>query len=385
MKIKILYLAHETKLNGATKSLLNIIDCLPDSVEAYVVVPKNEGPLIDELKKNSIDYIYVKYYPCCFKWRSMKDNAVSYLKWFIYRKYVNTEAVKTISRIINDKSIQIVHTNSGVIDIGTKIKKQNPQVVHIWHLREFLKEDQGLVPAYGWKRYYSNMTNYTDRIIAVSKAVADKFSHCVPKKKIQVIYNGVSKENIIERNRTKEAEFNILQTGAINQYKGVGTSICAVRYLIEQGYNNIHLYLAGEGNLDFCRADYNAVQENVHLLGYVREMPQLRSSKMDVEIVCSKREAFGRVTVEAMLAGLPVVGSNTGGTPELIVDGETGIIFKCDDYKDLADKILSIYKNPELAYMISTNAKKVAKDKFMISRCVKELVNLYNDVLQRKD
>ena len=64
MKIKILYLAHETKLNGATKSLLNIIDCLPDSVEAYVVVPKNEGPLIDDLKKNSIDYIYVKYYPC---------------------------------------------------------------------------------------------------------------------------------------------------------------------------------------------------------------------------------------------------------------------------------------------------------------------------------
>ena len=106
---------------------------------------------------------------------------------------------------------------------------------------------------------------------------------------------------------------------------------------------------------------------------------------MDVEIVCSKREAFGRVTVEAMLAGLPVVGSNTGGTPELIVDGETGIIFKCDDYKDLADKILLIYKNPELAYMISTNAKKVAKDKFMILRCVKELVNLYNDVLQRKD
>ena len=205
------------------------------------------------------------------------------------------------------------------------------------------------------------------------------------KNKIQVIYNGVSKENIIERNRTKEAEFNILQTGVINQYKGVGTSICAVRYLIEQGYNNIHLYLAGEGNLDFCRVDYNAVQENVHLLGYVREMPQLRSSKMDVEIVCSKREAFGRVTVEAMLAGLPVVGSNTGGTPELIVDGETGIIFKCDDYKDLADKILLIYKNPELAYMISTNAKKVAKDKFMILRCVKELVNLYNDVLQRKD
>lgn len=111
--------------------------------------------------------------------------------------------------------------------------------------------------------------------VNVMTCAAPKFSHCVPKKKIQVIYNGVSKENIIERNRTKEAEFNILQTGAINQYKGVGTSICAVRYLIEQGYNNIHLYLAGEGNLDFCRADYNAVQENVHLLGYVREMPQL--------------------------------------------------------------------------------------------------------------
>lgn len=384
MNCNVLYLAHETKLNGATKSLLNIVDTLPGEITAVVVVPRNDGPLIEELKKRAINYVYVKYYPCCFKEKRVKDNIVAYAKWFLYRKQVNNNAVKTLIRIVKEKNIQIIHTNSGIIDLGVRVKEQLPQIIHIWHLREFLKEDQGLIPAYGWKRYYSNMKKYTDRIVAVSKAVADKFAKYVPENKIQVIYNGVSSENIAERNRTGKGVFNILQTGAINEYKGVGTSIRALQYLKEKGYNDIELYLAGEGNLDFCKKEYDKVKEKVHLLGYVREMPQLRSSCMDVEIVCSRKEAFGRVTIEAMLAGLPVIGANTGGTPELIEDGVTGWIFKCGDYKDLADKILLVYKNQKQATIVGERGKKTALNKFMISRCVKEIADMYYNVLEER-
>ena len=382
MNCNVLYLAHETKLNGATKSLLNIIDTLPDEITAVVVVPRNDGPLIEELKKRAINYVYVKYYPCCFKEKRLKDNIVAYVKWFLYRKQVNNKAVKTLIGIVEEKKIHIIHTNSGIVDLGAKVKEQLPQIVHVWHLREFLKEDQGLIPAYGWNNYYSNMKKNTDRIVAVSKSVAEKFAKYVPENKIQVIYNGVASENIAERNRSVENTFNVLQTGAINEYKGIGTSIRALRYLKEMGYSDIELFLAGEGNLNFCKEEYDKVKESVHLLGYVKEMPQLRSGCMDVEVVCSKREAFGRVTVEAMLAGLPVIGANTGGTPELIEDGVTGWIFKCDDYKDLADKILFVYKNRKSAAIVGERAKKIALKKFMISRCVEEIVDMYRDVMK---
>jgi len=104
MNCNVLYLAHETKLNGATKSLLNIIDTLPHEITAVVVVPRNDGPLIEELKKRAINYVYVKYYPCCFKEKMLKDNIVAYVKWFLYRKQVNNKAVKTLIGIVEEKN-----------------------------------------------------------------------------------------------------------------------------------------------------------------------------------------------------------------------------------------------------------------------------------------
>lgn len=103
------------------------------------------------------------------------------------------------------------------------------------------------------------MKKNTDRIVAVSKSVAEKFAKYVPENKIQVIYNGVASENIAERNRSDENTFNVLQTGTINEYKGIGTSIRALRYLKEIGYSDIELFLAGEGNLNFCKE--NSVKE----------------------------------------------------------------------------------------------------------------------------
>ena len=72
--------------------------------------------------------------------------------------------------------------------------------------------------------------------------------------------------------------------------------------------------------------------------GEVKNMYALRE-KMSIELMCSNAEPFGRVTVEGMRAGLVVIGSNSGGTRDIIQENVTGLLFKPGDEQDLADKI----------------------------------------------
>lgn len=67
-------------------------------------------------------------------------------------------------------------------------------------------------------------------------------------------------------------------------------------------------------------------------------MPEIRKN-VDIEIVSSKQEAFGKITVEAMMGQIPVIGSNSGGTKELIKHNQNGLLFESGNADDLAKKI----------------------------------------------
>lgn len=74
-------------------------------------------------------------------------------------------------------------------------------------------------------------------------------------------------------------------------------------------------------------------------------MPSLRKN-MDVELVCSRAEAFGRVTAEAMLGGMSVIGSNTGGTVGLINHKKIGYLYSKSDINELAEYMKEFICNP---------------------------------------
>jgi glycosyltransferase involved in cell wall biosynthesis len=90
--------------------------------------------------------------------------------------------------------------------------------------------------------------------------------------------------------------------------------------------------------------------EYVSFLGWVppEEMPELLS-KFDVLLVTSTwAEPFSRVVLEGMISGLVVVATSTGGTPEIVSDGENGLHFRPNDPEDLAQNIERLVDNPEL-------------------------------------
>ena len=83
-----------------------------------------------------------------------------------------------------------------------------------------------------------------------------------------------------------------------------------------------------------------------------------------VALMCSRQEAFGRVTVEAMKMGRPVIGVNSGGTPELVRDGFNGFLYTPGDLKDLADKIEILCADRERTRRLGLQAREWATRPF---------------------
>ena len=110
-------------------------------------------------------------------------------------------------------------------------------------------------------------------------------------------------------------------------------------------------------------------------------MPAIRAA--DVVLMCSRFESFGRVTVEAMLAGKPVIGAASGGTAELIQDGETGLLYEPGNHDELAMKIEYLFEHPEKRLQLGAAARVWATGRFAQQRYAREVHDLLTGVVAR--
>ena len=98
--------------------------------------------------------------------------------------------------------------------------------------------------------------------------------------------------------------------------------------------------------------------------------------------MCSKAEAFGRVTVEAMLSGSLVIGADTAATIELIRDMETGLLYKYGDISDLTQKIEWVLNEKEIARKISENGCHYMREHMSSETNAKNINELYEKVVR---
>ena len=379
--MNILFVAHEgaENFNGASRSLLGLITRLVDKHNISVVIPKSGGMLEKELKAINCRVYVIEYH----WWTVQKSKMlIKWLKSLLFWKFIycfkNKKAIYKISKIIKDDKIDIVHSNSSVINVGAE-SAYRCKVPHVWHLREFQQEDFNMHNLCRYKYFVRSYKEHANAAIAISKAIKNKFSSMIPSDKIRVIYNGIDLYPHIEKKSDSDDKFKVLLTGRISEAKGTDIAVAALKELHLRGYSDIELYLAGSGNIDEVVSDWKEYESNIHLTGQVDDMFALRK-EMDVEILCSKAEAFGRVTAEAMSAGIPVIGTNSGGTPELIKDGYNGFLFSTDNYSELANKIELLYKNKDMKLLMGENAYKYANDFFSIERCVSEFESYLTEV-----
>lgn len=380
--MRILMITHENDLSGANKSLLSLIEVLKNEFEINVLINEKKGELTKKLDSIGIPYYFSRYSWCFAHDRVNKFKKIyRYLIDLIYY-YVNRLSYRKTLKFIKSNNYDLIYTNTSVIDIGWYLSSKIG-IKHLWHIREFGKEDFNFHRLHT-KKYYQTMYNDASEIVVISESLKNKYSEIVSSNKIKVVYNGFD-TNLIsckEPYVNSKAVKNIIVVGQVSVSKGQEQAIRACRKLIEKGYD-ICLHIVGNIDNNYLLKfvpDYRSYNW-LKLHGQVNNVNEIRKN-MDIELVCSKSEAFGRVTIEAMLNKLPVIGSNTAGTAELINDGDTGLLYKNGDIEDLANKILSLINNPDLRKTLVENAYTFASE-FKIGNTAKEIKMIIQELNRR--
>lgn len=382
--MNIVFVTHYTGLYGANKSLLEVILNMKKlfNINTIVITP-GIGQFNKELNKNNIENYSFKYYQWVKNEKNSKfKEALKYLRY----KTINNIGKEKIIKVLQTKNIDIVHTNSSVIDIGANIAKKLG-TKHVWHLREFGKEDYDLVYYNGLEKAAKFINNNSERVICISNSLKNKYKDIIYESKLKLIYNGINEKNyfidISSKNFTEE--FNIIFAGLITPNKNQIELVKAMDILVNNKELKVYAHFLGNGDVEYLKklktfvASHN-LQKNVFFHGRVEDVNKY-INKSYVGVISSQNEAFGRVTVEYMMGGLAVIASNTGANPEIISDGIDGFIYKLGDAENLSKKIESLYNDREKLKKISINAQNKAITEFTSDINCENIYNLYKEVL----
>jgi len=230
-------------------------------------------------------------------------------------------------------------------------------------------------------------------VMCVSQAIKESLAvHAhIDKTRMKVIHNGVEEDLFVPPNRSEKFDLrrglSLLYAGSLVPHKGVHIAIEALSILAQNSeIPGVSLSINGSGHPDYemylkkMVADHN-INEKVHFLHRIprEEMPNLLQ-KFDVLIFPSIwEEPLARVILEAMATGLVVVGTLTGGTGEVLIEGKTGLTFEPGNAAMLAQRIEQLYKDPELYTRLSKNGRNTIVSQFSMPRMIDEIeVDLTN-------
>lgn len=211
-----------------------------------------------------------------------------------------------------------------------------------------------------------------------------------PEQKIKVIRTAlnISKYNYLERNYSTYETFQVLTIAALRTLKGIEYSIRAIKIVLEKHPDiTIKYRIAGEGYLRENLQDLInslGLKSNVELLGFVNhDELNVLYNKAHLFILPSiktkngNQEAQGLVLQEAQLSGIPVIGTNTGGIPEGIVDGASGFIVEPENPEEIAEKISYFIKQPKEIVTFGKQGKVFVTEKFNLETETSKLIRYY--------
>ncbi|WP_226389034.1 glycosyltransferase [Penaeicola halotolerans] len=234
-----------------------------------------------------------------------------------------------------------------------------------------------------------------DRMVAISPDVANylKLRAGIPTKKVVTISNGIESPRKVadqEINQWKK-QFGIEATDCIigsvgrlrNPHKRFTDIISALAILDN---SQLKLLIVGEG------VDKELIQQHAHDLGVADQLIWAGFHTdtapfyclMDIFCIASSREGFGLVAAEAMCHGLPVVATAVGGLKEIIVDGHTGLLVPLLDPPALASALAKLIDNPSLRQHMGQQGRIRAKQDYSAERYVREVAELYEDLVAQK-
>jgi glycosyltransferase involved in cell wall biosynthesis len=386
--LRVAFITHYAELYGANLSLLNLIEGLGRyGVRSHVISPE-QGDLLPELARRGVPAAVLPFEWWVSNGRTMLGVAGRLLR--------NVRLLRPLTAQIACWGCDLVYSNSSVFAVGA-LATARLRLPHVWHLREFGWRDYALLPDFG--QHLSRLVYRTaDATIFVSHALRRAVLGGRWLANSHVIYNGVAPEAVFdERRRAAESlrgrhqPFTFVLVGRFRESKGQAVAIRAFAQ-VASGHSAVRLLLVGgagqtgqQDYFDRCRALVAelGVADRVEFWGYVPD-PERAFLQADVALMCSRHEAMGRVTAEAMSACRPVIGFDSGGTTELIDPRRTGMLYR-GSAEALAACMTRYLAAPELAWQHGLAGWHVARQRHSIEAYAAQVHEVLRGIRRRHD
>ena len=337
-----------SKIGGAEVYVANICKRLPlIGAEVDLFCPKGR-PFVEYAAKQGIQSI----------------------SWKTHGKLDPVTVIK-LARLIKKNKIDVIHTHLSTASLlGAYAAKLAgvPSVAHVHGMNS------------------STCFKHSTLVIAVSEAVKKHLcAQGLDESKVIVLHNGIDLAHF-QPMSIAEAKYGLgydLKTpvfgvfGRLSPEKGQKIAVEAFSILLKS-YPSAQLILAGSGKshdeLRLLVSKLN-ISHSVNFVGFISDPRQVMSA-CDAIVVPSVKEGFGLAAVEAMALSRPVVCTNTGGLPEVVVNGETGFVVPVNNPQAIADKLAGLMENKGLVESMGQCGRRRAEECFDIQKHMQQLLKI---------
>ncbi|MCR4365352.1 N-acetyl-alpha-D-glucosaminyl L-malate synthase BshA [Bacillus velezensis] len=308
---------------------------------------------------------------------------------FKYPPYDLTLASK-IAEVAARENLDIIHAHYAL-----------PHAVCAYLAKQMLKRDIGIVTTLhgtditvlGYDPSLKDLIRFaieaSDRVTAVSTALAgETYDLIKPDKKIETIYNFIDErvylkkntESIKEKHGILPDEKVVIHVSNFRKVKRVKDVIRVFRNIAAK--TKAKLLLVGDGP-EKCVAwqlvEKYGLQDQVLLLGNQDRVEELYSIS-DLKLLLSEKESFGLVLLEAMACGVPCIGTNIGGIPEVIKDQVSGFLVEVGDIQAASERALAVLEDKQLSKRLTDHALKMVETAFSSQRIVSQYERIYDEL-----
>ncbi|MBI2618418.1 glycosyltransferase [Candidatus Kaiserbacteria bacterium] len=377
-KKKILFIITKSNFGGAQRYVYDIVRSLPHNEFEATVAFGGKGALKDKLDAARVQTVSIEGL----------ERDVSFAS--------ECKVFFKLLRLFRDESPDIVHLNSSKIGgIGALVGRlmHIPHIVFTAHGWAFNEErpwlERKMIAFLHWCTIILSHTT-----IAVSHTIKRQVGHFpFIAGKIIVIYNGIDQAGTFSREEartlllshnkklaesTPKGTLWIGTVSELHRTKGLPYAIRAVKQLVDSGYNVI-FFIISEGeerrNLqELIRK--NALEKRIFLFGFLDSAAQYLRA-FDIFTLTSISEALSYTILEAGLSECAVVASNVGGIPEIIVDGESGMLVPARDPHAIAEALVVLIKNKKRRILLGESLERTVKKKFTLEEMLSQTLLVY--------
>jgi len=382
--IRVLFVSHTAELKGAERFLLDILRAIDRSRFAPRLVVPRSGPLEESAAAANVPVSVVP-----FKWWLTEPSRV----WKQpLASLWNRAAVSTVAKLIETHSVDLVFSNSAAVAVGA-VAARRARVPHVWFIHEVLDGPRPMLRSIlGNKRLVRLICRRSKRVAANSLASARAFAGCA---EVDVVYNGLAEgagrvepRAELRRELGLDGEARAIGVvGTIFPGKGQREAVVALASLAARFPRHKLLLIGEAADAGYVRDIERTIARHglggrVVLTGFRADLDQVLAL-LDLLLVPSTVDSFGRVAVEAMAAEVPVVAVARGGLPEVVKDGETGFLVAGPEPEKLAAGMAAVLDDPVKAREVAGRARRDVLRRFSLPTEVHKLERILEGCLER--